>query len=200
MQSRDGTFDDTLSFTAAAVDAYLVNTDLTAPALHEDEIPPNTPSGSNNADANDSASIYDNPAVNLDGADVTDADTFEELTRGDGQTDPCEIAVDRPSDIPEEGGEETIEIESNSTKSSSVVVDIFPFGDPGAPIPGVPQGHTSYERFRATQGDTVWAPFRSQRDWEIACWAKRHSMSSTAVAELLAIPEVCAALFSQRSL
>jgi hypothetical protein len=77
-------------------------------------------------------------------------------------------------------------------KTSSVVVDIFPFGNPGAPIPGVPQGRSSYAHFRATQGDTVWAPFRSQRDWDIARWAKTHSISSTAVSELLAIPEVCA--------
>ncbi|KAN0105222.1 hypothetical protein V8E52_011254 [Russula decolorans] len=130
-----------------------------------------TPSGTNDAEANDSTSTYDYPAIDLDDADVTDTNTFQELTR-------------------EEGAEKTIEIESNSMKTSSVVVDIFPFGNPGAPIPGVPQGRSSYAHFRATQGDTVWAPFRSQRDWDIARWAKTHSISSTAVSELLAIPEV----------
>ncbi|KAN0131614.1 hypothetical protein V8E53_010456 [Lactarius tabidus] len=39
-------------------------------------------------------------------------------------------------------------------------------------------------------GDSVWAPFHSQCDWEIACWAKMHGPSSSAMEELLAIPEV----------
>ncbi|KAI9440325.1 hypothetical protein H4582DRAFT_1796975, partial [Lactarius indigo] len=35
-----------------------------------------------------------------------------------------------------------------------------------------------------------WAPFRTQCDWEIARWAKLRGPSSSAVADLLAIPEV----------
>jgi hypothetical protein len=58
-----------------------------------------TPSGTNDAEANNSTSTYDYPAIDLDDADVTDANTFQELTRGDGQTNACEIAVDMPSDI-----------------------------------------------------------------------------------------------------
>ncbi|KAI9442877.1 hypothetical protein BJY52DRAFT_1206753 [Lactarius psammicola] len=41
-----------------------------------------------------------------------------------------------------------------------------------------------------TTGDLIWAPFRSQCDWEIAHWAKMRGPTSTAVMELLAIPEV----------
>lgn len=192
VQSRDGMFGDTLSFTGYAIDAYFRNTDPSGPALHEDRYPSDGPSGTNDADANDSTSIDDNPAVDLDVADVTDANTFQELTQGDGETNSSEIAADRPPDNQEEG-EETILIESNSTKTTSVVVDVFPFGDPGAPLPGIPQGLSSNARVHATQGDTVWAPFRSERDWFIARWAKTHSTTSTVVAELLAFPEVSVA-------
>jgi hypothetical protein len=40
MQSRDGMFCDMLSFTGTTIDAYLVNTDLSGPSLHEDNNPP----------------------------------------------------------------------------------------------------------------------------------------------------------------
>ncbi|KAI9429265.1 hypothetical protein H4582DRAFT_1827220 [Lactarius indigo] len=43
---------------------------------------------------------------------------------------------------------------------------------------------------RNALGDAAWAPFRSQCDWEVACWAKMRGPSSSAVTELLAIPEV----------
>jgi hypothetical protein len=128
--------------------------------------------------------------VHRDAADVTDAIAFQELSQGNVHlptTNASEIAVDSPSDIPENVAQ------SNFLDPSSVVVDAFPFGNPGAPIPGVPQGRSSYERLRATLGDSNWAPFRSQRDWDIARWAKTHGTTSSAVAEFLAIPEVCAA-------
>ncbi|KAN0103997.1 hypothetical protein V8E52_011427 [Russula decolorans] len=104
-------------------------------------------------------------------------------------TYPSEIAVDRPPDVLEVPAEQSIEFESHFSDTSSVVVDTFPFGNPGAPIPGVPQGRSSYELFQVTQ-EGIWAPFRSQRDWDIARWTKTHSTTSSAVADLLAIPEV----------
>ncbi|KAI9436431.1 hypothetical protein H4582DRAFT_2112092 [Lactarius indigo] len=36
----------------------------------------------------------------------------------------------------------------------------------------------------------AWAPFQSQCNWEVACWAKMRGPLSSAVTELLAIPEV----------
>ena len=38
--------------------------------------------------------------------------------------------------------------------------------------------------------NNVWAPFRSQCDWEFAHWVKTRGVTSTAANELLAIPEV----------
>ncbi|KAI9434436.1 hypothetical protein H4582DRAFT_2060170 [Lactarius indigo] len=61
---------------------------------------------------------------------------------------------------------------------------------PGAPVPSVNQGLSAYEVMRNVLGDTAWAPFRSQCDWEVVCWAKMCGPSSSAVTELLAIPEV----------
>ena len=39
-------------------------------------------------------------------------------------------------------------------------------------------------------GDNPWAPFNSQKDWEIARWAKLRGAGSTAFSELLAIDGV----------
>src|SRR6266702_2616706 len=74
--------------------------------------------------------------------------------------------------------------------SDMLVIDQFPHGCPGAPVPGMNQGSSTYEATRNTLGDSVWAPFRSQCDWEVAHWAKMRGPSSSAVTELLAIPEV----------
>ncbi|KAN0137995.1 hypothetical protein V8E53_004214 [Lactarius tabidus] len=47
-----------------------------------------------------------------------------------------------------------------------------------------------YHSSRKLFGASCWAPFRSQCDWELACWAKMCGPSSWAVEELLAIPGV----------
>jgi len=141
----------------------------------------------------DTSDAHPTNGVDVEVADAVDADAFQQLSQGDGDlttTIASEIAVDRPPDILEGHPEQSIEFDSHFSDTSSVVVDRFPFGNPGAPIPGIPQGPSSYEQFQATHGET-WAPFRSQRDWDIACWVKTHSTTSSAVAELLAIPEVC---------
>jgi hypothetical protein len=69
-----------------------------------------------------------------------------------------------------------------------LVIDRFPHGNPGAPIPGARQG--SYQRSQEAFGASVWAPFRSQCDWEVARWAKMRGPTSSAMQDLLAIPEV----------
>ncbi|KAI9459935.1 hypothetical protein BJY52DRAFT_1204009 [Lactarius psammicola] len=61
---------------------------------------------------------------------------------------------------------------------------------PGAPIPGALQGLHVYQSSQEAFGPSIWAPFRSRGDWEIACWAKMRGPTSSAVADLLAIPEV----------
>lgn len=133
-------------------------------------------------------------------ANVTDANAFQEVSQGDVHLiTPDQIPVDRPpSDILEDLAEqpETIEFDSYFLETSSVVIDVFPFGNPGAAIPGMPPGSSFYEPSQATQGDSIWAPFQSKRDWDMARWVKTHSTTSSAVAELLAMPEVCRLVFS----
>jgi hypothetical protein len=80
-------------------------------------------------------------------------------------------------------------------KSGVVVVDRFPFGSPGAPIASPSDNATMNGANLRAPGDSIWTPFRSQCDWEIAHWAKMRGPTSSAVTELLAIPEVCAPRF-----
>ncbi|KAH9040509.1 hypothetical protein EDB85DRAFT_1858737, partial [Lactarius pseudohatsudake] len=47
-----------------------------------------------------------------------------------------------------------------------------------------------YQSSHETFGSSIWALFRSKCDWEIACWAKTRGPMSSAVADILAIPEV----------
>jgi hypothetical protein len=84
-----------------------------------------------------------------------------------------------------------IDVENLAT-IPTVIIDKFPTGNPGAPIPDMPQHSHAYESQGAMPGDSVWAPFRSQRDWEVARWAKMCGPTSSALTELLAIPGVCA--------
>ena len=83
---------------------------------------------------------------------------------------------------------------SNTDDLSPLIVDSFPHGSPGAPIPGARQGSHPYQSSQEAFGNSIWAPFRSQCDWEIVRWAKMRGPTSSAVADLLAIPEVCALL------
>jgi len=68
---------------------------------------------------------------------------------------------------------------------SMVFIMAFPFGCPGAPIENaIPaSGVTS-------PGDSIWALFCSQHDWEIAQWVKTEYLTLSAFSRLLAIPEV----------
>ena len=77
---------------------------------------------------------------------------------------------------------------ANPSSSPLVVIDPFPHGSPGALIPqGSHMDHTDHE----ASNNLVWTPFASQYEWEIAYWSKMQGPTSSATAELLAIPEVC---------
>jgi hypothetical protein len=90
---------------------------------------------------------------------------------------------------------------SDSESASAVIVEHFPFGEPGAPVPGRAQGPTAFDSQQARFTDSPWAPFRSQLDWDIARWAKLRGPTSTALSELLAVQGVCASSsFSAASL
>ena len=150
--------------------------------------------------------IHSTPEHLDDDIDLTDANTFEMLLQhgisapavypeaeppnGDlFFAPPPECASDVPIQ-PETGNSET----GNSETGSTQIVDRFPHGQPGAPVlapvTGTPQSATVYESTQDILGESVWAPFDSQCDWELAYWAKMRGPTSSAVTDLLAIPGV----------
>ncbi|KAH9043546.1 hypothetical protein EDB83DRAFT_2227861 [Lactarius deliciosus] len=78
----------------------------------------------------------------------------------------------------------------NPDARPTVFVDRFSHGHPGAPLAGTHQASSTYGSTRHELGDSVWAPFRSQCDWEFARWAKTCGATASAVTALLAIPEL----------
>jgi hypothetical protein len=149
------------------------------------------------ADAADTADTADaaDTADTADAADATDsldADVLEILT--DGPTTFTVPEVVPPSELLEAvqpPPDPLIQTEAaNSETVPESTVTRFPFGSPGAPIPSPDQGPTVYQSSQAALGSSIWAPFCSRIDWEIARWAKMRGPTSSAVTELLAIPEV----------
>ena len=79
--------------------------------------------------------------------------------------------------------------EDDSESMPSVVIEQFPFGDSGVPTSGEHQGsinNTSYNALR----DSIWGPFNSKCDWDIAHWSKKHNIMSSVMAKFLAMSEV----------
>jgi hypothetical protein len=109
------------------------------------------------ADADNADAIDTNPADVTD-SNASDAEAFQ-LPRGDDTlmaTITGEIAVDQPADLSEGLAEQSIEFQSHFSDSSTLVVDHFPFGEPGAPLPAMREGRSS---FQARDEDSNWAPF-----------------------------------------
>ena len=143
-------------------------------------------------DSDESNSVVEYGGLNpIDPADVVDADALEALSQGNNfptVTNPDQRAVDAILEDPDEGFRVNLD-DSDAETTSTVTVERFPFGSPGAPIPGRPPGPSTYES-QVTLAASVWAPFRSQCDWELARWAKMRSPTSSAMTDLLAIPTV----------
>lgn len=127
------------------------------------------------------------PAPRLDLADITDADAFQMLSQGYSHST---IAVPNYSAVVDAQSVLNNIDASNSETTPTVVIEKFSFGNPGAPIPGMRPSPHGYESRHAMEDDLLWAPFVSRRDWLFARWAKMHGTTSSAVEELLAIPEV----------
>ena len=138
----------------------------------------------------------DNGAPDM--ADMTDADVLEVLTQTSRflesnstahipEPNPSAESESPPENLPNP-------LEQSSPDTPQVVVERFPYGNPGAPIDGM-QGSTIYESSQEAFGGSVWAPFQSQCDWDVAHWAKMKGPSSKAVTDLLAIPDVRPAFF-----
>jgi hypothetical protein len=137
--------------------------------------------------------------ASLNATDLTDADIFEELSRGNSPstlTIPNQPTVDNALEVLDDSIEEIPQVEvQNSKMVLAVVINCFPTSNLGTPILGLPQGPSAYESYQATASGSVWAPFHSQCDWKFAYWAKMCSPTSSAVMELLVIPEVCCVVF-----
>ena len=137
---------------------------------------------------------FDDISIELDPADLADADALEDLIYGSSNTSAHDqLAVDEtPVDLMVQPDETEVGDQGDMAdlvSASAVVIESFPFGMPGAPIPGRAQGPSVYDSHAALMG-SPWAPFRSQLDWDVAHWVKRRGPSSTAVSELLGIPGV----------
>ncbi|KAF8261591.1 hypothetical protein EI94DRAFT_1605749 [Lactarius quietus] len=140
----------------------------------------------------------------IDPADAKDADIFEEIANNPlshTNPEPCPPAeAQTPRSLapplldaqpPALPPLQPTEADTDSLDTTpQVIVDRFPHGSPGAPITGAAQGTSIYQSSCNVFGTSVWAPFHSQVDWEIAHWAKMRGLSSSAMAELLAIPGV----------
>lgn len=138
--------------------------------------------------------------ADTDDADTTDADLLEllvnnyNITTNTEQDRPVEAQSAVPPATPPVDSEPVSPVHpsqpdgGNSDTNTPLVVDHFPHGSPGAPIPGARQG--SYQRSQEAFGASVWAPFHSQCDWEVARWAKMRGPTSSAMQDLLAIPGV----------
>ena len=122
-----------------------------------------------------------------DSADTADADAFETLNQTSSPTSVAPESSGLQSSMPLL--DDTIESGTyNAEASSNTFVDHFPHGHPGAPLSM--EQVSIFESVQNSLGGSIWAPFQSQVDWEIARWAKMCGPSSTALTELLAIPEV----------
>jgi hypothetical protein len=143
------------------------------------------------------ADIFNDPPDPADIADDADANAYEELSHeGDNSTPIFPNQPTEPPLNPDPTGqldEPETEDEADHVPSqgmSTPVVDRFPFGSPGMPIPNKPRAPSAYESQQATSTDLPWAPFRSKLDWDIAQWAKMHGQSSATVSDLLRMPDV----------
>jgi hypothetical protein len=138
-----------------------------------------------------------------DPANVADTDAFKELTRSidfpsGGGIDCAPVENPLPDDL-ENPQQQTNPIEAGAFETGTTVVVVvrFPSESAGAPIPGVPRGSSRYELHRAMHRGSVWEPFWTQCDWEVARWAKSCGATSSAVTNLLAIPEVNTTFISE---
>jgi Plavaka transposase len=132
-----------------------------------------------------------------DVADLTDADVYEQISNNmivypeqepsvEVPAQPCsnESPVPPPTPpIQRDGGDSPPHLE--------LTVAPFQQGSAGALVPDAPQGSLLYRVTQQVLGSSNWAPFQSQCDWEFARWAKMCGPTSSAVTELLAIPEAC---------
>ena len=128
----------------------------------------------------------------MDNAAIEDADIFEVLGSPNRSATAIpehaasdEVPVSLP--LPETEDQDIQPEVANSESNPLVVIDPFPHGKPGMPIS---QGSYMDDADCPASNGSIWAPFYSQRDWEVAKWAKMRGPTSSAMTDLLAIPKV----------
>ena len=93
---------------------------------------------------------------------------------------------------------ESISVQSRHTRAAhQLYIEHLPIGMmAGEPLAGAAQQKDAFEVYRDSLRErvdteaSIWAPFRSKMDWELARWAKLRGPGSTAVSELLCIDGV----------
>jgi len=154
----------------------------------------------NSANANSQADDRANNSMDGDHTpnttDIMDANVLDIITRiQTNELLDLESNGPDPEQIPSAELESPPEDLANPVEPSSVhthpeeVVERFAHGKPGAPMDGL-QGCSIYDSSREGLGGTIWAPFQSEIEWDFAHWAKLNRLSSSALADLLAIPDV----------
>jgi hypothetical protein len=139
---------------------------------------------------------------NADVANAIDANVFETITqvRAGGFLDSDSVVPSREqslsaeSESPPESPPNPVEQPSSPDARSQVVIEHYRCGKPGAPINGM-QSSSENESSQEAHGGSVWVPFRSECDWNLAHWAKMNGPSATALTGLLAIPNVRLSFF-----
>ncbi|KAN0134109.1 hypothetical protein V8E53_008046 [Lactarius tabidus] len=142
----------------------------------------------------------DPDAADPDAADAADADILSTSNPEQGQP----AVVPSCSPLPHGQGQSTaatpdppnVQLNSDTLGAQrQLVVDQSPYSTPGMLIPDQPQGTSVYQGTQHTLGANTWSLFCSQTDWEFAHWAKLSGPSSSALTELLAIPECIQAIY-----
>src|SRR6266850_510313 len=142
-------------------------------------------------DASDSNGHSDKPP---DPTNVTDANAYEELIETSGlfiASTSHEPMIYNMLEATEDPEQQTNQNEAGILETTSApVVDQFPTHSAGALIPGISHGISAYE---CQEGpvNSVWAPFASECDWDIAHWAKMRGPTSSVVGDLLDKSKVC---------
>lgn len=122
-----------------------------------------------------------------------DADAEEEILDGDTHID-----IMTPQQVDATASHETDDQTRGQATAaeacSDVFVEHFTLGLAGQPIPNRDQPKSDYDKyqrqFAGPNGASIYQPFASKADWEIARWAKVHGITSSAVSDLLGIEEV----------
>jgi hypothetical protein len=130
-----------------------------------------------------------------DTTSATDADTYEMLQ---AQVDHSAAIVPEPvPTLPSESSTlPSIQLKTNELDHPpSVIVDQFPHSSPGVPISGAHQGSPMDDSGHDVLGESIWAPFHSDCNWEIAHWAKMCSPTSSVLTDLLVVPGVQEIIF-----